>query len=420
MPTIKAVRRLDDGMTERRAEVLWEKIEKFASYSFNKSHAVEYAVISFWTAYMRTHYPAEYFAACMSIVKEDKLPGLVNDARESGIEVLPPDINLSSDKFTIPDDKHILAPFSAVKGISENTARRIVELREQNRSWKVVKVKKKRDGSTEDVWDMDDESPVKGRFDTPQEFMMAAAQPGSKVNMRIVEALEKVGALASITPGAKPPRHPDRRKDQTELMPGLIIDAVKADRQTDVSDKFLRAKLITLAQEYKKCSGCDLANQPHPTIRCKSTVKFMVVTDCPTWEEEKKDQLLTGEAADYIKFAIKDAGLNVADGYYTTLVKAKKSDKFLTNAQINGCSRFLERELELVKPAVIVALGSAAIKHFVPGLKGGTAELAGKVIYDPKLDASIVCGINAQQCIFDPTKAEVLSGVFEKVAEIIS
>jgi DNA polymerase-3 subunit alpha len=408
------------GMSESRAGTLFDKIEAFASYGFNRSHAVEYSVVSIWTMWVRVHYPAEYFAACMSIVKDDKLPGLVKDARECGIEVLPPDINLSSDKFTIPDDAHILAPFSAVRGISENTALRIVELRERNRNWKVERQKKKRDGTVEDVWGLDDSSPVKGRFDSFEEFSLAASQPGSKVNMRVVENLNAVGAFANVEKGQKPARHPDRRRDQTEFMPGLIIDAVKADRATDVSDKFLRAKIISLAQEYKSCKDCDLAGQPHPTIRCKSTVKYMVVTDCPTWQEEAKDQLLVGDAADFIKVAIKDAGLSVGEGYFTTLVKAKKSDKFLSNGQLNSCARFFDREVELIKPAVIVALGSAAIKRLLPGIKGSTAELAGKVVYDPKLDCSIVCGINAQQVNFDPSKADILSAVFEKVADILA
>ncbi|MCL2874688.1 MAG: DNA polymerase III subunit alpha [Betaproteobacteria bacterium] len=406
------------AMSEGRAGALFDKIEMFAGYGFNKSHAVEYSIISVWTMWVRVHYPAEYFAACMSIVKEDKLPGLVADARECGIEVLPPDINLSCERFTIPDDKHILAPFSAVKGISENTALRIVELRERNRDWKVVRVKRKRDGTTGDVFGMDEAATVKGRFDSFEEFATAAAQPGSKVNSAAVANMDKVGAFAGVMPGSLSARHPDRRKDQTELMPGLIIDAVKADRQTDVSEKFLRAKIITMAQEYKKCEDCDLAGKAHPTVRCKATVKFMVVTDCPTWEEEKKDQLLTGEAADFIKVAIKDAGLNVVDGYYTTLVKAKKTDKFLTNAQLNGCKKFIGRELELIKPSVIVALGSATIKHFIPGAK--PQELVGKAIYDPKLDATIICGINAAQCIFDPAKADILTEVFNSVAEILS
>jgi DNA polymerase-3 subunit alpha len=203
-----------------------------------------------------------------------------------------------------------------------------------------------------------------------------------------------------------------------EAMPGLIIDAVKADRETDVGDKFLRVKIIALAQEYRKCTGCNLSGLTHPAVRCKSTVKFMVITDCPTRDEAMNDKLMVGDGAAFTRAAIQCAGLNVTDGYYTTLVKAQKNEKFLTNGQINGCKKFIDRELELVKPAVIVALGASTIRYFVPGSK--PQEMAGRAIYDPKLDATIVCGINPVQCVFAPEKAEVLAEVFRQVSEILN
>lgn len=408
------------GVTEAFAAMIFDKIEKFAGYGFNKSHSVEYSVISVWCAYIRVYYPAEYFAASLSIVGEDKLMGLVKDARECGIEVLPPDINLSADKYTIPDDKHILAPFSSVKGVSETTAKAIVKLRRNNREWTIVRHKKLRIGGTEEVWGPDPHSAVKGKFDSFHEFEKAALVQGSKVNGTVVQNLRLVGAFASVDPSELGARHPDRRKDQVELMPGLIIDSVKADRQTDVSDPFIREKIIMMVQDVKSCEGCDLAGQPHPTVRCGKTVKYMVISDCPSWEEEKKDKLLEGSSSNFIKAAIKAAGLKVGEGYFTTLVKAKKSDKFLTGAQINGCSEFLNRELEIIKPPIIVLLGSAAVKRFLPGVKSSPTELIGKTFYDPKLEATLVVGLNAQQILFDPTKAEGLNIAFEKVAEILS
>lgn len=406
------------GIGESRAGSLFDKIEAFAGYGFNKSHAVEYSIISVWCCWLRVNYPAEYFAASLSIVDDDKYPGLVADAREVGIEVMPPDINVSSERFTIPDDRHILAPFSAVKGVSETTAKAIVRLREQNRNWTVVRVKR---GGGE-VLGLDPAAPVKKRFDSMQEFINAAAEPGSKVSSAVVENLNKVGAFAGIESDQIKANHFDRRKDQTELMPGLIIDVVKASRQTDVKEPHLRAKIIMLAQEYKACVDCNLKDSPHPTIRCKSTVKYMVVSDGPTWEEEKADKLLEGDTAAFVKAAIVEQGLAVSDGYFTTLVKARKpkGEKFYSNAQLNGCRKYLERELELVRPSVIVALGSAAIKHFVPGHKGGTADLVGKAIYDPKLDATIVCGINPAQILFDESKMGELQKSFVKVAEVLS
>lgn len=408
------------SMDARHAGDIFDRVEAFAGYGFNRSHAVSYSIVSYWTMWARVNYPAEYFAACMSVVDEEKLPSLVKDARECGIEVLPPDINLSTERFSIPDDTHILAPFSSVKGVSENTALQIVKLRKSNKPWVKTSEKKKRDGTVEEVWQMEVGSPVTGRFKSAQEFILAASQVGSKVNARVVENLRLVGALASIDPDEKPARDLSRRKDQMELMSGLIIDAVKADRVTDLGEKFLRAKVISLIQDYKKCDGCSLREVPHPSVRAKTNVKFMVVSDCPTWQEEKADKLLEGDSAEFVKLAIKNAGLMVAEGYYTTLVKARKTDKFLTNEQVNSCAHYLDKELELIKPSVIIALGSASIKRFVPGLKGGPADMAGKSIYDPILDATIVCGINAQQISFDPDKQAVLNQTFAQVAEILS
>ena len=341
----------------------------------------------------------------------------MRDAREYGIEVLPPDINVSSDKFTIPNNSTILSPFSAVKGVSETTARKIVAMRQKHRDITIVRYK--RNAEKTPVYGYDIESPVKGKFDSIQEVVEAAGFKGSGVNAAVIEALRKVGAFASIDSDELPANHMDRRKDQIELMPGLIIDTVKADRTTDLTEGHLRSRLISLSQDFLKCDGCSLKGQPHPTVRCGKTVKFMVVTDCPTWEEEKKGRLMEGDASKYVKNAIKEADLSANEGYYTTLVKAKKQDKFLSNEQLNGCKKFISEEVELIKPSIIVALGSAAIKHFLPGTKGSTADLIGKSFYDPKLDATIVCGLNPQQVHFDPSKMTGLVQTFEKVAEIL-
>lgn len=402
------------GMDAGVAGDLFDKIETFAGYGFNRSHAIEYSVISYWTMWVRVRYPAEYFAACLSIVdKEEKIPGLIADARAAGIELLPPDINLSSDRFTIPDDKHLLAPFSSVKGISENTARRIVELRNSARDFKMVPG---RAGKEKVEWG----DPI-GKFKSREHAEMVFSETGSKVNSRVRETLEKVGAFAAVEPGTPGARDMSRRRDQMELMPGLIADTVKADRVTDTKDPFVKAKIIHIVQDYSKCTLCDLRNTPHPATRMGGTVKFMVVYDTPSWEEEKAGKYLEGDAAACVKAAIKEADLKPGDGYYTALVKAKKmkGEKFLSNDQLTNCAQFLDREIELIKPPIIVAMGSAAIKRFVPGLKGGTSEMVGKVIYDPKLDASIVCGINPAQVHFDASKQVILDEVFKKVKEII-
>lgn len=382
------------GMPESQSGPLFDKIEKFAGYGFNKSHSVEYSIISYWTMWLRVNFPVEYFAATLTIQDDtDKLKAVVQDARDCDIEVMPPNLNLSTDKYVIQDDRTILAPFSALKGVSPKTAQRIVELR--------------------------DAQPLK-IFSTKEDAKGTFGAKGSKVNVRVVENLEKVGAFVGIDPAEKSVRDFDRRKDQLELLPGLVIDVVKSSKMTNLGDSFIKGSVIRIVQDYKGCADCSLKDKPHPDIRFPSgAVKFMVVTDGPSWQEEKDGKLLVGDPGAALRAAILDNGLSVTNGYYTTLVKARKTDKFYTNEQINGCSKFLEREIELVKPGVIVALGSAAIRYFLPAMKGGVSELGGKGFFDPKRDATIVCGINPAQVAFDTSKIEDLQETFAEVAKVI-
>lgn len=384
------------GMGEIAAGVLWDKIEGFAGYAFNKSHAVEYSILSYWAMWMKVRYSAEFFAAAMTVVdKEEKLAGLVIDARRLGIEVVPPDINKSSSRVEIEGEKILYAPFQAVKGISEKVSSYIMLAREKHGA----------------------------PFASLEEFeaRVVAEKIAAKVNKSHREKLERIGAFASITPGEKPSNHPDRLKERLELMPGFTVDAVKADRVIN-DDRLNLMKIIRMTEELRSCDKCSLRGAQHPLPRIGKAPKFMVVFDAPNWQEAKKGKLLEGEAAGYMKAALNDAGLSANDGYFTSLVKSPKPAgvKMLTNESIIACSEYLKQEIEILKPPVIVAMGSNAIRYFAPGVKGSPAELAGKFIYDPKLDATIIFGLNPAQVTFDPGKGKLLLDIAEKITELVT
>lgn len=88
------------GCDPEMATKLWEALAEFAKYSFNKSHAWAYAVIGYWTAWLKVHHPIEYQTAALSTVKKERIPEFVNEARRMGYSVLPPDINDSGIGFT--------------------------------------------------------------------------------------------------------------------------------------------------------------------------------------------------------------------------------------------------------------------------------------------------------------------------------
>lgn len=124
------------GLSEMKAKEIWEAFEKNGAYQFNKSHSVAYSLISYQSMWLENSFPAEFFAAALTILGEDKHQGLVKDALTYGIRVLPPDVNVSSNRIeirTLEDGSQVLyAPFSAVKGCSENGCKAIMRAREKS------------------------------------------------------------------------------------------------------------------------------------------------------------------------------------------------------------------------------------------------------------------------------------------------
>jgi len=121
------------GYSEQFAIELFDQIAYFAGYGFNKSHSVPYALLAYQTAYLKANYPAEYLAACLTAVKRDKdrTAIFLSEARELGVSVKTPDINVSFEDFTVRENE-ILFGLSAVRNVGDITAQKIVQERDVN------------------------------------------------------------------------------------------------------------------------------------------------------------------------------------------------------------------------------------------------------------------------------------------------
>jgi DNA polymerase-3 subunit alpha len=155
------------GTSPQVIDLLWQTNEKSADYSFNKSHAACYALIAYRTAWLKANYPAEYMAALISSVMstKDKVPFFVARCEEMGIEILPPDVNLSDHEFTVVDG-NIRFGLDAVKGVGYQAVEAIKRAREEG-------------GELSSLWDFCE------RVDN------------RTVNKKAIEALIKCGALGS-------------------------------------------------------------------------------------------------------------------------------------------------------------------------------------------------------------------------------
>jgi DNA polymerase-3 subunit alpha len=121
-------RAIAQGHSRQVIEELGRQIVTFGRYGFNKSHSVAYSVLSYQTAWLKAHYPAEFMAALLSseIGNTDKVVQYINEARELGLEILPPDVNESGFKFTVVADRRIRFGLGAVRNVGEGAIESII------------------------------------------------------------------------------------------------------------------------------------------------------------------------------------------------------------------------------------------------------------------------------------------------------
>lgn len=127
------------GMSAKDATTLFEQIEKFAEYCFNRSHSAAYAFVAYQTAYLKCHYPIEYLASLLTSVSGDqeKTQLYIEEAQKNGIKVMPPDINKSYAEFT-PDGNDIRFGLASIKQVGEGVVEAIIQEREENGEFKSI------------------------------------------------------------------------------------------------------------------------------------------------------------------------------------------------------------------------------------------------------------------------------------------
>jgi DNA polymerase-3 subunit alpha len=158
------------GISKEKANEIFDTIDKFAGYGFNKSHAAAYALVAYQTAYLKANYPVEFMAASMSLDlgNTDKLAGFKGECVRLGIPVLPPDINRSDVRFSVDEGK-VRYALAAVRNVGEGAMAAVVAEREKRGPFKSL-------------------ADFAGRLD------------GNAVNKRLIENLVKAGAFDSIEP----------------------------------------------------------------------------------------------------------------------------------------------------------------------------------------------------------------------------
>jgi DNA polymerase-3 subunit alpha len=261
------------GITEKLAAEIFAFVEPFAGYGFNKSHAVAYGWIAYQTAYLKANHPRAYLAALMTSVKDktDKLVEYIDDAKKTGIPVLPPDVNESRTDFTVVGEE-IRFGLAAIKGVGEGAVRAIIDARE-------------RDGRFVDLFDF-----VK-RIDLKM------------LNRKVFEALIKCGALDTL---------PGNRAQKLDALDVALEVATRAARDRESGQVSLFGD-VSVAHEELKPQLRQLAPPP--------------VLEALTWEKETLGIFVSGHPlADVAEALARGGAVAVKD------LRSREDDEFVTVA----------------------------------------------------------------------------------------
>lgn len=271
------------GMTEKKAEELWNLFEPFQGYGFNKAHAASYGKVAYQTAYMKANYPAIYMSAVLTAESgdTDRIAEIIAECKRMGIPVLPPDVNKSFEGFGVvvktdeTKNDEIRFGLTTIKNFGEGIGHSIVEERKAN-----------------------------GEFKSLSDFLRRIKD--KNLNKKSMEALIKTGALESITPSSS-----DRGTLLFNLDKLLAFNKEERSKESDQDSLFSLMSTPTAAAEIEL--------EPTPPIN---------PSDQLLWEKELLGLYISGHPLDSFKHKL--------EGRETNIKKIKETGKEKTPVVVGG------------------------------------------------------------------------------------
>jgi DNA polymerase-3 subunit alpha len=311
---------VERGFDQEKAIALFDLMEKFAEYGFNKSHAVAYSVISYQTAFLKKYYPAQFFAALLGteINNKEKITAYIQEAKDFDIAILPPDVNESLWLFNVIGDT-IRFGLGAVKGVGEGAVEEIVRERTEN-------------------------GPFKGFVDFCERVNLKS------INKRVMESLIKVGAFDScekynrktllenmefIVAYAEK-KQEDKLNGQTSLFDmGGTSENTEEQLQINESPEFDEKQKLSLEAEL-----LGIYVSGHPLMRFKdimgklTSMNLAQIQELPTVTKPEGYNPRMGDENDPSKRSVVIAGMITE----SKIILTKKGDKmaFVTFEDLNG------------------------------------------------------------------------------------
>jgi DNA polymerase-3 subunit alpha len=347
------------GMPNDVANHLFDHLETFSRYGFNKSHAAAYTELALRQMWLKINYPIEYMIALYKWTEEEeKVSTFIDECQRMNIGIYSPDINMSQGDFSILKE-NIIIGLRAIKGVGNVAVEAIIE--ERN----------------------------KKLFKSLGDFRIRI--PKRKANISVMKALVLSGCFDNLEeinhkniaefgsdpiPGSDDFTDEEKELNKITLMPGIYRPPIPPEGGLDI-DTY---KLDTLRGMIEVCDVCKLReayDKPTP-FEFTEQSKIMVVAEAPGEDEWRQGRPLIGKAGQVVEKLFLYHGITREELYLTNVFKCRPWSNKLPDNCPRDCYMWLEKEIHMTKPKMILSLGGTPMEFFT-GSKQGIEGRADKL-----------------------------------------
>lgn len=348
----------------KEAQWFWDMILKCARYLFNKSHAVEYAMLAYWTGYFKYRYPNEFITACLTYGSEKKKDEYIREAKRMGIAIMPPKIGLSDNFKWKIIDKTIYVPFIEIKGMGEKTVEKIKQFENRKR----------------------------GLFNSDLQ-----------IQGKIGELLNAVGAFS----------------------PNAIVPDIGKYFSFNIGSPVLLKKIPFKGYSNKEklidCKACSLRGEcSHPVMPCAGRYNIAILGEAPGQTEEQEGTPFIGKAGKLLFDTIRKHGAERHWFHVTNVCKCYPSKtKTPQREHINACSVWLKDELKSIQCSLILSLGATSL-YALTGQEGGIMNMNGKLEYNNTTKCMVMYCLHPAAVLRDPNKSEMFNSAIKSFVNLVN
>lgn len=322
-------------LDKKDAEEIWDGFEKHSRYSFNKSHSMQYAIVGYITAWLKYYYPSEFIVSCLNHMSDGQKPDLIREARRMGLNIKPPKIGISDPLEWKCNKDNLYIPFVECKFLGEKTLDKLQLPKYESGFYteNKVEIKGKPKKILDEIkaFDKDEELPLEAYkyFD----FDLSEGGYNKLLKLLNVEKSEI---------------------DIDKAFRGELTGLNLLKKRSDYPE-------ITW-EELSECKECELRCEDcKPVFPSVSKFNMMVIGECPGADEMREGRGFVGKAGKRLWEELSKYDLHRWAFHTTNTAKCwNKSIGTPKETHIAACSHWLDKEIEVVKPFIILVLGNVA------------------------------------------------------------